>query len=316
MLCRITKKELPEKLLLPFFLPFYWYTGISGGSRGFRGKQGCRRATVVVILRSENFINKKVPQRRGREVDEWLENKKFTELALLPLFLWVAIVFQKITLRLRSARHIRPVQGTARPHTRTQRCVFYFKFGFYLCPLPLCVPALSSALAFSVLFPFFMCLYLTCLFLRDFMTDLGQPPRSVMQNKYLYPLKKKTTWWSEYILSNIFSTLTYYLFLSCIFTIGENDSFQQKFRQKFWIPSTSLNNEAISTNLLKNGRLYGRNSRARCLASVQASSLFCAFLTGRSRNTFCAFTKMFQSIVASHWTVVVSRQETVALQQT
>lgn len=82
------------------------------------------------------------------------------------------------------------------------------------------------------------------------MTDLGQPARSVMQNKYLY-LMRKTIWWSEYILSNIVSILMYYLFLPRIFTIGENDSFQQKFRQKFWIPSTSLNNEVISANLLK-----------------------------------------------------------------
>lgn len=175
MLCRITKKELPEKLLLPIFLPFYWCTGISGGSRGFRGKQGCRRATVVVILRSENFINKKVPQRRGREVDEWLENKKFTELALLPLFLWVAIVFQKITLRLRSARHIRPVQGTARPHTRTQRYIFYFKFGFYLCPLRLCVPALSSALLPSpFFFSFLMCVFISPRFYDRFGSTCAQ----------------------------------------------------------------------------------------------------------------------------------------------
>lgn len=123
MLCRITKEELPEKLLLPIFLPFYWCTGISGGSRGFRGKQGCRRATVVVILRSENFINKKVPQRRGREVDEWLENKKFTELALLPLFLWVAIVFQKITLRLRSLATYVLFKGQL-DHTLAHRDIF------------------------------------------------------------------------------------------------------------------------------------------------------------------------------------------------
>lgn len=89
------------------------------------GKQGCRElpgATVAVIFCRENFINKKVSQRRERRVDEWSGNKKFRELAGV-LFLWVAIVFQKITFRSLPSRH-----SPLRPACETARGEIYFLF--------------------------------------------------------------------------------------------------------------------------------------------------------------------------------------------
>lgn len=72
-----------------------------------RGVTDSRGLRVAVIFRRENFINKKVSQRREHGVDEWSGNKKFGELAGV-LFLWVAIVFQKIMLPSLSGRHFHP----------------------------------------------------------------------------------------------------------------------------------------------------------------------------------------------------------------
>lgn len=80
-----------------------------------KGCHGLPGATVAVIFRSENFINKKVSQRREHEVDEWSGNKKFGE-SVRPgiLFLWVTIVFQKITFRSLSSRRFHPVRDRSR----------------------------------------------------------------------------------------------------------------------------------------------------------------------------------------------------------